>query len=513
MRLILVINKLRLWTSERRLWTGAIRPSTAAIRPSAAAIRPWAAAIRPWAAAIRLWTAAILLAALAFALRAPAIEDLDGANFLHALSTYDLARHTPHFPGYPVYIALARLAAQLVSDPVAALQLPGVLAWAASVPLLFAAVRRHAGAASGVAAALVLAAVPLSLLSVGRASSDSLGVSLLVASGCLLALSLPGARDPRDRLALAWIGMLLCGISLGVRLSYAPAALTVLGAGLLLRRSSIVSNVIAFEVGIAAWAVPFAFVVGPDLPRLALDFLDGHFNSWGGTVLVTADPTGRAADWVGLLATHVLALPAEGGSPLRLLAGPALLGLAALGLTRLPRRVTLVAIGLGLPYALWLLLGQNPEKPRHLLPMVPALAVLVGIGVSHLPVLARPVLGLAAAGLLMVSMPLALEQRHCPSPEAQLASWLPAHYPREGTQLFLGPSERVLGVMAPGYRAEYAPDAIEVARRLDSFLHRPPILLVSDEVFGASGVPVHTFTRNPLVDPHRPSITLFQVSP
>ena len=53
--------------------------------------------------------AAIYLAAhLAFL--APALEDIDSINFALGLRHFDVADHQPHPPGYPVYIALGKMA-------------------------------------------------------------------------------------------------------------------------------------------------------------------------------------------------------------------------------------------------------------------------------------------------------------------------------------------------------------------------------------------------------------------
>ncbi|HEV3484359.1 MAG TPA: hypothetical protein VG106_03055, partial [Vicinamibacterales bacterium] len=39
----------------------------------------------------------------------PSLEDLDSVNFALGVREFDVAQHQPHPPGYPVYIALARI--------------------------------------------------------------------------------------------------------------------------------------------------------------------------------------------------------------------------------------------------------------------------------------------------------------------------------------------------------------------------------------------------------------------
>src|SRR3954463_5379427 len=53
-----------------------------------------------------------LLAHLPFL--APALEDIDSMNFALGLHHYDPALHQPHPPGYPVFIAVGRLALAVI---------------------------------------------------------------------------------------------------------------------------------------------------------------------------------------------------------------------------------------------------------------------------------------------------------------------------------------------------------------------------------------------------------------
>src|SRR5688572_5263162 len=60
---------------------------------------------------VSLWPVAVIAAAylaahlLSFA---PSLEDIDSINFALGLRDFDVARHQPHPPGSPVYIAMGR---------------------------------------------------------------------------------------------------------------------------------------------------------------------------------------------------------------------------------------------------------------------------------------------------------------------------------------------------------------------------------------------------------------------
>src|SRR5262249_21816290 len=88
-----------------------------------------------------------------------ALDATDAVNFALALDRFDVLKHQPHFPGYPLYVLLCHVAALFVDAP-AALGLPGALASAALVAAVARAVRGRAGDAAGLAAAWLVAAAP-----------------------------------------------------------------------------------------------------------------------------------------------------------------------------------------------------------------------------------------------------------------------------------------------------------------------------------------------------------------
>ena len=80
----------------------------------------------------------------------PTLEDIDSVNFALGVRDFDVARHQPHPPGYPVFIALGKASTAVMralpvqSPESKALALPGVIAGALLIPLLFGLFRRFA---------------------------------------------------------------------------------------------------------------------------------------------------------------------------------------------------------------------------------------------------------------------------------------------------------------------------------------------------------------------------------
>ncbi len=107
----------------------------------------------------------------------------DEVLFLRALEKYDVAKHAPHPPGYPLYIGIGKVLRALISDPVTALQLVSVAA--AMAALLFAwLLARRAGATRGeaTAAAMIIAAAPTWLFHAAVGFSDVPGTAVALAA-------------------------------------------------------------------------------------------------------------------------------------------------------------------------------------------------------------------------------------------------------------------------------------------------------------------------------------------
>src|SRR5918992_673657 len=72
----------------------------------------------PWALGAGRWAWVIAAAYLAAHLPslAPSLEDIDSINFALGLRDFDPARHQPHPPGSPVYIAMGRTLLAIVTS-------------------------------------------------------------------------------------------------------------------------------------------------------------------------------------------------------------------------------------------------------------------------------------------------------------------------------------------------------------------------------------------------------------
>src|SRR5829696_7652044 len=70
------------------------------------------------------------------------LEDLDSINFALGIRQFDVARHQPHPPGYPVYIAVAKMVRAVTPSEVTTLALISVAGGALGVLAIAALFRR-----------------------------------------------------------------------------------------------------------------------------------------------------------------------------------------------------------------------------------------------------------------------------------------------------------------------------------------------------------------------------------
>ena len=123
----------------------------------------------------------------------PTLEDIDSVNFALGVRDFDVARHQPHPPGYPVYIGLAKVSTALMQRvrpehaASTALGLLSAIAGASLIPLLFLLFRRLADDDT-VAWWAMAAAVcsPLFWFTALRPLSDMVGLAFAVASQWLV---------------------------------------------------------------------------------------------------------------------------------------------------------------------------------------------------------------------------------------------------------------------------------------------------------------------------------------
>jgi hypothetical protein len=347
----------------------------------------------------------VVLAAVFLALHLPylpsSLEDLDSINFALGIRQFDVARHQPHPPGYPVFILIGKALHASGLEEVTALALIGVAAATLGVIALWTLFRRLGDedmpARWLVAAAGVAMTTPLYWFTAVRPLSDASGLAAALAVQAMT-LGASGARG----LAMA---AFCAGLASGLR-----SQVVWLTAPLLALR--------VFQgLGATGWGLtagPYQLAPSPKpLAPVAASFLVGVLVWFAPLVILTGGPTAywhalfdQGAEDLGniqMLWTRHGARDVSDALYYAFVApwaawpvAAVTLTMACAGLARLARRQrpTLLLLTVAfLPYLLFDLLFQESFTSRYALPLIVPMAYLIVAGLR----LAPWDLGLAAA--------------------------------------------------------------------------------------------------------------------
>ncbi len=341
------------------------------------------ATYRRWAStsSITMWLLALLqLAWLGWLLTFPVALDSDDAlNFAHGVVRFSVLEFSPHFPGYPAFIWLARLINLAVDEPARAVLWTSLLGSCLLAPLAaYLAVRLWQRPSLLAPVWLLVLALPLTPTLALSGLSD--GPALAAWLGTLLALQ-------QRKIALA--GLLL-GLMLALRPSYFVLTLLPLWLGMAQQGNRVRFVLPIALVGLAC----LLFVWQADGWAYFAEgrrFTDGHFTLWGNTAAAHGD---RLLSWANTFNDQL--------TPLWPLLMGALLVLPLWQRSKDHNPAPSVLWPLyWLVLLLWTLVGQNPDNPRHLAPITLLGLVLLA---GWLP---RRGVGLVAlAGLLLLAVTL-----------------------------------------------------------------------------------------------------------
>ena len=314
----------------------------------------------------------------------PTLEDVDSVNFALGVADFDVSKHQPHPPGYPVFIGLSKLSTSLlraahVRNP----EVKGLAVWSAisgaalafSLFALFQALVSVRPASTSrwmaLCATLVVLMSPLFWFTALRPLSDMTGLAVAVAAQALIVSVLTGLSGPST---LIW-GGLLCGIAIGVRSQTALLTLPLLVLALLLPRSGLrpqnrFAAVGAAALGVLVWAVPLVVASG-GFAEYARALGSQAGEDFSGVVMLWTTRTKAAG-----LDAAMYSFLWPWGHPV---AGAIVVVVACAGAVRalwaLPRALGLLLVAY-VPYAVFHLLFQETITVRYALPLLIPVAFL-----------------------------------------------------------------------------------------------------------------------------------------
>ena len=470
-----------------------------------------------------------------------ALESVDSIHFAWALEDYDLVHYRPHFPGYPVYLAVSWLLLQIIGNEAEALTLTAALFGSITLFPLYHLAYRMTGETAATLTALLFMVNPLLWLESSKAYSDTCGLFFLVTASALGYTALakhreqprPAGQSSRMPLRPLYWGSLIFGVMLGARLAYFSfvSAWGLLVYVLCRWRADhlpVTTALNGMVVGIGLWLVPFLLNVSlSDIALAAKMNTVGTVYHYGDTLVTSHDYLGRAVQlYIWNLLVNGLGFWWPGTSWLRLIpTSVCLVALIAFWRSARSPYQRSVLIAWLVPYGVWLYIAQNPNNLRHVLPLLPPLLIGIAVGLQHgwyrvgqwPQAMSWPtyVAGMFLIGSLgLITLPLVHEYRTTSPTRVQLVRYVTEHFNPRTTRIYCWWSRRFFQYYAPAWR--------ESLPRIQRPLTISPasgqtILVTSDFFLGGFRpqdfqlTPIHTFTRNRYLHPWLHTLTLYRL--
>lgn len=412
-------------------------------------------------------------------------DDQDGVNYLLGIDRYDLIFHRPHFPGYPVYIAAGKLFATFSSSAERALIGLSIFSGAACLWLMAIMVRQMADCRTALLSTAALAVHPVFFEFSHKIFTEIPALSLLI-------LAIVSLKDPVKASRIRWFfTALILGLMLGIRLSWWPFSLFYFVKGFRLAKGSIVFS--GLLLGVFLWLIPQAALVGfEDLLYTGMSFVYGHFDQWGGAVgsdwvtenrwQLFARRGAEALGWIGS-GTVFTRLPWT----VFTLSGL----LIILRRSNYPEAPIKTVITAGLFYLIWVVVGQNPEKVRHLLPLIPLFILVISPFIeSHKKTATIVIL------IFSLTLPFDYAGRSQSTPPAvQFHHWTNA-LPLSDVEFYCGNSERLFDRYPSKHRIKNVPAIDNLPFTISSSWPTPVQRYVCDDIpgFVSTEEPIAVFT-------------------
>ncbi|NWJ47262.1 MAG: DUF2723 domain-containing protein [Chloroflexi bacterium] len=456
------------------------------------------------------------------------VESRDGIFFTRGLVRYSVYEMRPHWPGYPVYLWFGSLFHWFISDPTGALHLLSVVASVlTSLPLAKVAIewKRATGAnerdvqLAGITAAVVWLLVPLSWLGGSEIFSDPLALLLGATMFWLSWRALVRSEK-------AWQYLLpaaaLGGLMLGVRLSYVTLLLPLFYATWKNRHQKVgrwnypalmLVVVGGLLISTGLWLSWQIWLEGSRFFEATINHLNGHYSEWGGSITTDHNLLNRPVRMLETTLVYGFGGWWPGTPWLRILPTLALLFLSINGIKRLlqaSNRHMVILAGLwGIPYLLWILLGNDVDLARYDLPLVALICILAAIGLPFGRLAAYGALVALAFVLGMVTVPLAWEHRESPPIGQRLVRYVNQNLNNTGTTIAINDQIPYLIF----YLQEYAPsyssiriqnDSLDVQVEKLTLEGRKIYITALPDSLGEGWVPVARFCRGQYMESRGP---------
>ena len=428
-------------------------------------------------------TVPFLLFLLAFALYvyflSTSFEEWDSVQFAMGVQDYDVYRHQPHPPGYPVYVFLAWAVYQLSHQMIFSLAIISAVSAAAAILPFYYLAKGVFDERVAFVSTLLLMFNPGYWLTAEKTLSDGLAVALIISSVYLLHSGISLHHSKR----IYWSSILLA-LSIGVRQTLFPFMLLWI-VFLRKRRGILFRSGVLFVLTCIGWLVPMLYKTGFGRYLLASEsqsavlYGDSIFNAsitfFGVLKRLFYEHLIKDYIWISYGALPYLEpiyLKALSVLSLGILAWLAIVFvLYARRGTWSPKK-NLIALLL-VPYGVWMLLMMDPLNDRYILPTIPWICLILGWLLTGSGFKYRRVKKIAIVLLILTtfihSVYFANTLHNVPSAPTQLVNYVSDRYDPSSTLILCGTESRYFQYYYPEYDAITVYDPLNVSLKLEEF--------------------------------------------
>lgn len=347
------------------------------------------------------------------------VIESDDVLFCFAVEKFDLSRHHPHPPGYPVYVALGKLVAATGVDSFTALTWIGLAASCSAVWPLYRLAIDLLGASRPLAwaACAVYGACPVVWLHSGAALSDVPGTAIALWVAWLLWATEKRRSAPAGRGRYA-VAAVVAAVGIGVRPQLAVVFVPLLawsGVSARVGLRTIVASAGAAAATCAAWFLPMVWSSGgwSEFVRHFAAQSEWYVRYDTAMGEVNAAWRDRVNYWLHLWGAAGTCWP--------------MVAMVIAGVIRLllvDRRPAAFLIVWLLPYALFVFFAHSPATPRYALPAIAPLVLMATAALVPWPRAGAVVGWVLAIGLAAQAAGVVWRFHAEPIPPLQAASWV-----------------------------------------------------------------------------------------
>jgi hypothetical protein len=370
--------------------------------------------------------------------------DWDEVLFIGAVRAYDVTKHHPHPPGFPLFVVLGKAATFVTGDAFRGLQAITIIAACVLVPALFLLAREIGfGFWTAIGGALLFVFAPNVWLFGGTAFSDITSIALAIVAALLL---LRG----RDERTAVFIGAIVLGLAIAVRVQNGLMGLCPFVLAMK-RRGWRDSLPAAFLTGLVA----ALFYVGAALLTTGWAAYLAAVRAFGPGVLHTDSFLNPERPPLARLLRRFF-VDVYGWTPAGILITAFVIISIAAGLWRRDRVLLIVALTFG-PFACFAWMMLDPTNiGRYSIGYFPLLTLLAADGIARVARGRTPaqlaIISLLVAMLVGFTLPALREVRSTIAPPVAVVDALRAHV-SPGDSLYVGSLMiPFLDVLAPEYR-------------------------------------------------------------